>query len=145
MLRERLERALTTNRAETDPRSDDPRLKGRTYAIPYDQVWTACVDLVQRSRGWTILHSNDLDGFVRVRCQTPFFKFLDDVEIRVSLDDNAMTRVDITSESRKGRADFGVNTRRIGRFLRGLDRKLEAKEGAILDPTVLETWPVEAG
>jgi hypothetical protein len=145
LLRERLERALTTNQAETDPRSDDPRLKGRTYAIPFDHVWTACVELVKRSRGWTPLQANDLDGFIRVRCRTLVFKFLDDVEIRIGLDDHAMTRVDVTSRSRRGRADFGTNARRIGRFVKGLDRKLGAEDGAILDPTVLETWPVEAG
>jgi len=144
LLRKRLERALTTNQAETDPRSEDPRLTGRTYAIPFDRVWTACVELVQRSRGWTPLQAHDLDGFIRVRCRTLVFKFFDDVEIRVSLDDHAMTRVDMTSRSRKGRADFGTNARRIGRFLKGLDRKLGAEAGMILDPTVLYVWPVEA-
>ena len=145
MLRERLERALTTNRAETDPRSRDSRLQGRTYAIPFDQVWTACLSLVQGRRRWALLLANDLDGVIRIRCETLVFKFIDDLEIRISLDENAMTRVDARSKSRKGRADMGTNARRIGRLLRRLDAKLNAGHGAILDPTVLEAWPVEAG
>jgi hypothetical protein len=145
LLRERLERALTTNRAETDPRSTDPRLQGRTYAIPFDQVWTACLDLVQRHRRWTLLQANDLDGFIRVKCETLVFKFIDDLEIQISLDEHAMTRVDIKSRSRKGRADMGTNVRRIGRLMRRLDRKLNAEDGAVLDPTVLEAWTMEAG
>jgi len=144
LLRERLERALTTNRAETDPRSDDPRLQGRTYAIPFDHVWTVCIELIQQNRHWDLLQANDLEGFIRIRCHTLFFKFIDDVEVRISLDEHAMTRVDIKSQSRKGRADLGTNARRIGRILRRLDRKLKA-EGSILDPTVLEAWTVEAG
>ena len=145
MLRERLGRALTTNRAATDPRSDDPRLLGRTYAIPFDQVWTACLVLVERPRHWTLLQANDLDGYLSVECQTPVFKFIDDFEIRIGLDEHAMTRVDVESQSRKGRGDLGSNARRIGRFLRRLDRLLDAAEGAILDPTHLETWSAEAG
>ncbi len=145
MLRERLERALTTNRAETDPRSEESRLQGRTYAIPFDQVWGACLVLVQARRRWTLLQANDLEGFIRVRCQTLVFKFVDDLEIRIGLDDNAMTRVDVKSRSRKGRADLGTNARRIGRLLRGLDRRLNAGAGTILDPTAHETRTVEAG
>ena len=145
MLRERLERALTTNRAETDPRSQDLRLQGRTYAIPFDQVWTACLDIVRRHGRWTLLQANDLEGLIRVRCETLVCKFIDDLEIRISLDEHAMTRVDIRSRSRKGRGDLGTNARRIGRLLRRLDRQLGAENGMILDPTVLETWTVEAG
>ncbi len=145
MLRERLERALTINRAETDPRSDDPRLLGRTYAITFDQVWTACLVLVERPRHWTLLQANDLDGYLRVKCQTLVFNFIDDFEIRIGLDEHAMTRVDVKSRSRRGRADLGTNARRIGRFLRRLDRILDAEDGAILDPTHLETWNAEVG
>ena len=36
-----LVRALTQNRAETDPHSPDSGLRGRTYAISFDRVWTA--------------------------------------------------------------------------------------------------------
>ena len=67
------------------------------------------------------------------------------MEIRIILDHHAMTRVDVTSCSREGRADFGTNARRIGRFLRRLDRILEAEAGLILDPTRGETRSVEAG
>ncbi len=144
-MRERFERALTTNRAETDPRSADPRLRGRTYAIPFDEVWNACLDLVGRNARWTLLQAEDVEGYVRVSCQTPVFKFIDDVEIRIGLDEHAMTRVDVTSRSRKRRSDLGANTRRIGRFLRHLDLTLDAEDGAILDPTHLEAWSVEAG
>ncbi len=62
------------------------------------------------------------------------FRFKDDIEIRVLLDENALTRVDLQSQSIKNRYDLGVNTRRIGRFLVRLDKLLGAGKGTIIDP-----------
>ncbi len=145
MLKERLEQALTTNRAVTDPRSSDPRLRGRTYAIPFDDVWNACLNLVDRNTRWTLLQAEDVEGYVRVRCRTPIFRFVDDVEIRIGLDEHAMTRVDVSSHSRMRRRDLGANARRIRRFLLHLDLTLDAEDRVILDPMRLEAWSLDAG
>ena len=107
MLKARPEQAPARNWAETDPWSDDPRLLGRTYAIPFDVVWRACLELVTNRGRWVLLHSNDLVGVIGVRC---------------------------TTRSLKGRHDFGTNTRRIGRFLLRLDKHLGAGRGTIIDP-----------
>ena len=130
----RLTRALTTNRAETDPWSDDPRLVGRTYAIPYEAVWRSCMTLVQKRSGWRILKSDDLAGFIRVRCARRFFRLEDDLEIRIGLDEHGLTRVDLRSRSRTDGWDLGVNARRVGRFSKKLDESLGAGKGKILDP-----------
>ena len=130
----RLTKALTTNRAETDPWSDDPRLIGRTYAIPYEAVWRSCMKLVQKRSGWRILKSDDLVGFIRVRCARRFFRLEDDLEIRIGLDEHGLTRVDLRSRSRTDGADLGVNARRVGRFSKKLDESLGAGQGKILDP-----------
>ena len=37
--------ALREDRAVTDPASPDSRLVGRTYAIPFEQVWNAAAAL----------------------------------------------------------------------------------------------------
>ena len=145
LLKERFEQALTTNRAVTDPRSPDPRLRGRTYAIPFDDVWNACLNLVDRNARWTLLQAEDVEGYVRVRCQTPIFRFVDDLEIRIGLDEHALTRVDVSSHSRKRRRDLGANARRIGRFLLRLDLTLRAGDSVIIDPRRLEAWSLDAG
>ncbi len=106
---------------------------------------SACLELARRTRGWHILQADDLPGVIRVRCTTVVFKFVDDLEIRVRLDENALTRVDMCSRSRKGRTDLGVNARRIGRFTRRLDRTLQADAATILDPTQSVSWSIEAG
>ena len=134
MFTERLTKALTHPRAETDPWSDDPRLSGRTYAIPFEQVWRTCMKFVEDRGRWRLLQADDLVGFIRVRCTTVVFRFEDDLEIRIGLDENALTRVDVRSGSLKGRADLGMNVRRVGRFFKKLDRLLDAGHGKILDP-----------
>lgn len=135
MLR-RIWRGLTTNRAQTHPEAEDPRLRGRTYAIPFDEVWNGALALAGGGLPrWRIVHADDRKGVIVAEARTLLFRFVDDVRIRVTLDRNGQTRVDLRSASRKGKGDLGVNARRIGRFLRALDRRLGAAPEQILDPT----------
>ena len=134
------ERAHSRNRAETDPWSDDPRLWGRTYAISFDKVWYASLELATKRSRWALLHTDDLAGIIQVLCTTPVFRFKDELEIRLRLDENALTRVDVRSQSTTGRRDFGVNARRIGRFLLRLDKQLGAGKGTIIDPKDMVEW-----
>jgi hypothetical protein len=127
-------RTLTENRAATAPDHPDPRLRGRRYAIPFEAVWRAVLEQAERARGWTLIEADDMEGTLRAEARTPLLRFLDDVEIRVSLDRDAQTRVDMVSASRVGRGDLGKNARRIRRFLGGLDRKLGAGPGTLLPP-----------
>jgi len=119
----RLLRGLTHNRSVTAPDATDPRLRGRTYAIPFEGVWHAALGLAGRRRGWRVLESDDLEGRIRAEAQT-LLRFVDDVVIEVRLDADAQTRLDMTSASRVGKGDLGKNARRIGKFLRALDREL---------------------
>lgn len=123
----RLLRALTANRAWTDPESDDVRLRGRTYGVPFAAVWRAVLAEAQAARGWTVLEAQPVAGEVRAEARTRLWKFVDDVWVRLSLDENGQTRVDMVSASRVGRGDLGTNARRIARFLRGVDRRLNGK------------------
>ncbi len=116
-------RALTRNRAETAEDLLDSRLRRRIYAIPFERVWQAALALAGRRRGWRVLEADDLEGVIRAEART-LLRFVDDVVVRIGLDANAQTRVDMTSASRVGKADLGKNARRIGKFLRALDREL---------------------
>lgn len=122
----RLLRGLTANHAETDPAAADKRLRGRTYAVPYERVWATTLALARRRRGWNVMAVDDLEGTIGAEARTPL-RFVDDVEIRVGLDENAQTRVDLRSASRVGVGDLGKNARRISKFLRALDRELHPK------------------
>lgn len=139
-----LVRGFTQNRAHTDPASADRRLRGRTYAIPFDKVWDKSVDVAQRRmRGWTVTVEDDQLGVLEAESATLLWRFVDDVHISVGLDQDGQTRVDVASASRTGRGDLGRNPRTIARFLRKLDRALDVQTGQILDPT-LTPAPEEA-
>lgn len=121
----RVGRALSSNRVTTAQDHWDPRLRGRTYAIPFEQVWQAALALANGGlRRWKLINSDDYEGVINAEARTFTLRFIDDVRIRVYLDENAQTRVDVESRSRQGKTDFGANARRVGRFLRALDRKL---------------------
>jgi hypothetical protein len=132
----RLLRGLTRNRAETDPFSPDPRLRGRTYAISFDRVWNAALAL---SRGqlprWSVFSADDGGGIIRARVRARILSGVDDVRIEVILDENAQTRVDVSSASLQRKRDLGSNARHINRFLRALDAELGATQAQILDAT----------
>ena len=134
-------RGLTSNGAETDPHATDGRLLGRTYAIPFDDVWCAAIALADGGLlGWSMVSSNDQVGTIQAESRTLILRFVDDVYVHVCLDDNAQTRVDMRSRSRKGKRDLGRNRRNIGKFLRRLDKRLGAQPGQILDPTHPTSW-----
>jgi len=134
LLEGRLAETPPSNLVETSPWSDDPRLIGRTYAIPFEAVWRSCMKIIRQRSRWRILKSDDLVGFIRVRCVTRFFRQEDDLEITIGLDEHGLTRVDLRSSSRTRRVDLGVNARRVGRFSKWLDKALGAGQGKILDP-----------
>jgi hypothetical protein len=121
----RLARGLTRNHAETSIDDADTRLRGRTYAIPFEQVWQAAFALANGGlRRWRIIESDDYDGVIRAEARTLIFRFVDDVVITITLDSDAQTRVDMQSRARRGGVDLGSNARRINRFLHALDKRL---------------------
>lgn len=123
-------RALTRNRAYTGDEPPDPRLLAREYAVPFAAVWQAALGIAGASRGWKVVSSDPVTGEIVAEAHTRLWGFVDDVWIRVSLDDDAQTRVDMTSASRQGKADLGANARRIARFLHELDRRVLAPKRA---------------
>jgi hypothetical protein len=134
---ETIRTGLTRNRAVTAPDSDDARLTGRTYAIPFEAVWQASLRLADGGlRGWSVLDADDRDGLIRAAITGPIERLRSDVRVHISLDPDAQTRVDASADSPAVRGDLGVNARRLGRFFRRLDRHLDAnRPGARLDPT----------
>lgn len=120
-------RGLTTAEAATDPQAEDPRLRGRTYAIPFERVWSAAVSIADGGLArWQLAGADDVSGVIRARWTTFFSKRIADVRIDIGLDENGQTRVDLRARSRGDRGDLGGNPRAIGHFLRRLDERLRA-------------------
>ena len=127
----RMVRAMSANAAKTQPDSPDSRLRGRTYAIPFDSVWNAALLVAEEDmKRWEVISWDDRSGTIVIEASTWLLRWIDDVRIQISLDEDAQTRIDLTSVSRKGRADLGSNARRIGTFLRLLDARLGVQAAA---------------
>jgi hypothetical protein len=120
--------------AITSPRHPDPSLRGRRYAIPFQQVWTAALRLASARRRWELVEADDLRGRLRMEVQPLFFGGISDVEVLIRLDADAQTRVDLLSRGRKTGPSLGVHPRRVRKFLRDLDRAVGGSPDSILDP-----------
>ena len=124
------------NRAYTSPESKDPKLRGRDYAVPFVQVWEAALETAKKRPRWTVTEADARAGEIRAEAKTVLWRFVDDVLIRLSLDeDDGRTRVDVVSASRLKGYDWGVNARRIARFLHALDRALGRAGAGRTNPT----------
>lgn len=139
-----LARAFGGGVAETRPEATDPRLRGRTYAIPFDEVWNASLQLADGGlRRWRLLEADDEEGVIRAEATSPVLRRVSDARIRIGLDENAQTRVDALTRPRNGKPGSGARGRRlIKAFFRSLDRRVKASPDRILDPI---SRPTETG
>ncbi|MGH7503902.1 MAG: DUF1499 domain-containing protein [Longimicrobiales bacterium] len=118
-----LRRFLAEGFAETRPDAFDPRLRGRTYSIPFEDVWQAALKLAGGGvRGCAVLRANDRDGIIIGKAIRRFPPGIDDFTVSVILDTNGQTRVDARSMARNEGIDLGANARRVIRFFQQLDR-----------------------
>ena len=109
---------------ETTPQSSDRRLRGRTYAVPFEDVWQAALQLTGGGLfRWTRHDADDSEGVILASAKS-LAGAVHDIMVRVTLDENAQTRVDASAQARKPLTDFGRSRRRLGRFFRALDRTL---------------------
>jgi hypothetical protein len=132
---------LGENHAVTDPTATDPRLRGRTYAIPFEAVWQASVGLAGGGqRGWSLESTDDQRGVIEASVRGGGLSVEVGVRIAVSLDENAQTRVDVEASSRSGRSDLGRSRRLVIRFLRRLDKRLGAGPAQIVDPARMRAY-----
>ena len=123
-LGDRLARALGTDDVGTDPRAEDPRLRGRTWSVPFDAVWRAAMILAGGGlSGWRLASSDDLQGVIVATTHSRLAGTLR-ITIHIRLDDNGQTRVDARCHAEGRSRDFGAGVRRLVRFFDALDRVL---------------------
>ena len=112
--------------ARTAPASGDARLRGLTCAVPFEDVWQSARRLADGGiRGWSLEHADDQEGIIRAGTRS-LRGAEHDVEVRISLDANAQTRVDAVATARKPGTDFGAARRRVITFFTALDKRLAA-------------------
>lgn len=90
----------------------------RTALAP-EEAFKRALATAEAMSGWTIVKSDAASATIEGNERTLFMGFTDDFVIRVSAD-GAGSRIDMRSESRQGISDFGVNAKRIRRYLAAL-------------------------
>lgn len=110
---------------QTEPAHPDERLRGRTYGVRFEDVWQAALALAGgRQRGWRLLTADDEKGVIHAVATRRFPQAEDAIVIRITLDDNAQTRVDAAAAARDGRPAVRRNAGRLRRFFRALDTEV---------------------
>lgn len=124
-------RSLTKSAARTHATEEDPRLRGRTYSIPFEDVWQSALRIIGGEfRRAHVVSVDDVTGDISVEVGVIIPRATLDVAIRITLDDDAQTRVDMRVIARDRRFDLGASRRLILRFFALLDKALSELDPA---------------
>jgi len=100
-----------------------PDLAPLKVGLPPDQAFSRALDTAKTMPGWTVVAADPATGRIEARQTSRWFRFTDDVVIRVAAEAPG-SRIDMRSESRQGRSDFGVNANRIRAYMATLRKQL---------------------
>jgi hypothetical protein len=90
--------------------------------VPFARVWAASLEVAARLR-WHVTEADEQDGRIRARAGGGLLGAVQDVEVRLSLDADGQTRVDLSSGPRAGGRER-PGGRHLDRFLARLDGAL---------------------
>src|SRR3977135_75440 len=96
-----------------------PDLAALKAALPVAKAFNEALHVAKSMPGWTIIASDADTGHIEATQQSRWFRFTDDIVIRVSCD-AAGSRIDMRSTSRQGQSDYGVNAARIRAYFGAL-------------------------
>ena len=91
--------------------------------LPPADAFKRALATAQHMPGWRLVVSDPATGHIEASQSSFWFGFTDDIAIRVAADETG-SRIDVRSESRHGRGDFGVNAARIRAYLAALRQAL---------------------
>ena len=97
-----------------------PDLAPVKLSAPPADAFKRALDTANAMSGWTVVDSDPASGRIEANETSRWFRFTDDVVIRVAAD-GAGSRIDVRSVSRVGRSDFGVNANRIRAYTTALN------------------------
>jgi uncharacterized protein (DUF1499 family) len=129
--------ALREDYLDNIPGKDDPEMRGMNplqrwaavHAKSYGDIRSVRIGMpvaeaiakaerIAKERGWEIAASDPIEGRLEATDTTRFFRFKDDVVLRVRpTDDGTGSIIDMRSISRVGVSDLGVNAKRVRSFL----------------------------
>ena len=109
----------------TSPEQTDRRLAGRTYAIPFEDVWQGALRIIEARKRWTLDSADDEEGIIVASVRALHQRFNSSIRIRIGLDGDGQTRADAVTDMPRAFADMGMNARRVDGFFRALDTEAQ--------------------
>jgi uncharacterized protein (DUF1499 family) len=103
-----------------------PDLQPGRYPHDPETVFRAARTVAETMPGWLLTTHERATRRLEAEARVSITPFTDDVTVWVEPDEGG-SRVLVRSRSRVGRADLGVNARRVRAFLRALDRRLASR------------------
>jgi len=100
-----------------------PDLAPLATTLPPTRAFAEALEVAKSMPGWTIVAADANAGRIEASEQTRWFRFTDDVVIRV-VGDGAGSRIDMRCTSRQGRSDYGVNAARIRAYMGALRKRI---------------------
>jgi hypothetical protein len=115
---------LTKNIYVTSPRDPDPFFNPRKYDQPKDEIVEVVKTAVTSLPGWKFEEYKAIQG--RVRAGHRWFIGLgEEINIYVVQGIDGVTTLEITSQSKAGKGDWGQNKRNVKSLLDVLDSKIK--------------------
>jgi uncharacterized protein (DUF1499 family) len=100
-----------------------PDLVPLKVGLQPEQAFQRALDTAKAMPGWSVVAADPTAGRIEARETSLWFQFTDDIVIRVAAAATG-SRVDMRSESRQGRSDFGVNAGRVRAYMAKLKQQL---------------------
>jgi uncharacterized protein (DUF1499 family) len=102
-----------------------PDIQPLTTPLAPARAFALALATARAMPGWRIVAEDAVTGRIEASQSSLWFGFTDDIVIRVAAAE-AGSRIDIRSEARQGRGDFGVNAARVRAYLARLRPELPA-------------------
>ena len=117
------------NIAQTSEHGGTKGLKTRVYKSDTETVKRASAEVISGltswGNAWKLTDETDGGVELRLKAEVPVVVFTDDLEVTIKGNEDGTVDVNVRSESRVGKSDFGENARHVRKFLSALDRKMK--------------------
>lgn len=102
------------------------------YSASPDAVFSACGDIIDAQKNWSLVSSDAEIGRLRFVSVSPLMRYKDDIDIAVlaGTDGTSNTQLAVYSRSRIGYSDLGANAKRVALLLEQLGQKGLSSETA---------------
>jgi len=117
-----LKKWMTKNLHVTSPNDPNPFFHPRRYRKSKEEVVKAAREVVASLSGWRVEEYRENQG--RLHVTRAFFLFLDDINLYITQSLDGVVQLEMTSQSRAGKGDWGRNERNVRKFLSKMDSLL---------------------